>query len=293
MISKRLDPATWHFEATGPYITSLHLTLNLAIPHNLTIINIYNPQSSEQRIRIWDELATVLQRTTSEVVLLGDFNAHHPKWGGPAAATEPQACYLIQELKARQLSLLTPRGEPTWRRGTRQSTIDLTFTSLVLTNRVVFCGPEERWAITQDHIPIRIHLSVAIDPPRPRERFAIQKLEHDKFLLAIQQSPWLASPQPLPALQTAITNALQKYCPRARPSAQARRKWSPRASELLTSTRRARRDYNQSGQPYHQQSYKAHANLLKKELRRVERNNWRRFIAEHTSDADTDYNKGL
>jgi len=95
---------------------------------------------------------------------------------------------------------------------------------------------------------------------------------------------WETAQQPLEALQELIATALKEHCPRARPSPQAARRWSPRAAELLAGARQVRRRYNIHNRDQDLQSFKALSNQLKKELWRVSRDNWRRFVAELTTD---------
>ena len=95
------------------------------------------------------------------------------------------------------------------------------------------------------------------------------------------------------ALQATLQEALDKYCPRARTSPQAQRNWTPQASELLAGARQARCRHNKFGLTYDLQSYKALSNQLKKEIRRVSRDNWRRFLEEATTAPGLPYKKGL
>jgi hypothetical protein len=131
--------------------------------------------------------------------------------GGVHCASETQAEHLLHEAETRDLSLATPQGEATWQRGARESVIDLTFLTSTLQNRLLFCGPEEHWAVTlhPDHIWIRIELDLAPQSHPRSKRFAIKKLNTDAFLQAINQSKWEAEDEPLTALQNAIQVALQ------------------------------------------------------------------------------------
>ena len=83
----------------------------------LHIVNVYNPRGNGPRIRVWDSVQRVLDALSGKVVLLGDFNAHHPVWGGQHVAGEPQAEHLLLEMARRGLRLLTPEGETTWKKG--------------------------------------------------------------------------------------------------------------------------------------------------------------------------------
>ena len=93
-------------------------------------------------------------------LLLGDFNAHHPTWGGRGIACEQSAEHLLEEMERRELALITPEGEVTWRRGPQKTVINLVFASQAICERTDFCGPEERWVLLQDYIPIRISLDI-------------------------------------------------------------------------------------------------------------------------------------
>lgn len=44
--------------------------------------------------------------------------------------------------------LYTPRGEAIWKWGNLELVIDLIFVYEDLAGRILFCGPEEKWAIT-------------------------------------------------------------------------------------------------------------------------------------------------
>ena len=142
-------------------------------------------------------------------------------WGGIHVTSEMQAERLLLETKAWGLKLATVQGEPTWKRGQRESVIDLTFLSEEIHKRLSFCGTEDRWALTKDHIPIRIQIDAAIYPMAERRWFAIGKLDHTAFLQRICRLEWISAPEPLEALQKGIQEALNDHCPRARPSQQA------------------------------------------------------------------------
>jgi endonuclease/exonuclease/phosphatase family metal-dependent hydrolase len=136
----------------------------------VTIINVYNPRSGGPRIQEWPRVAQALEEAKGEILLLGDFNVHHPAWGGVGVAYEQSADHLLHAVEARGLHLLTPRGETTWRRGPQATVIDLTFASDTIRERLEYCGPEERWAMPQDHIPIRINLNIRQAPDKQAKR---------------------------------------------------------------------------------------------------------------------------
>jgi endonuclease/exonuclease/phosphatase family metal-dependent hydrolase len=83
----------------------------------LTIINVYNPKIRSLRLGEWPRIAEALGEAQREVLLLGDFNTHHSKWGGREIACEQSAQYLLYKAVRWELELLTLKREVTWRRG--------------------------------------------------------------------------------------------------------------------------------------------------------------------------------
>lgn len=289
MVSSRISSHTWSFQPYSQNVAALHLHHT----KDMTIINVYNPRSNGPQIQTWQTIQQALREAKGEIMLLGDFNAHHPSWGGPQAACETQSEHLRTATMASGLSLLTPCGLPTWKRGNQQSVIDLTFASEAIRELVQFCGPMDHWATTQDHIPIDIQIALPTEELVPSKRYALERLNKEELTRYLRQSGWACAPCPLAALQQTIQKGLEKHCPKARPSAQANPRWSPRASELLAGARRARRRYNDTGADHDRTSYQSFQSLLKKELRRMGRANWRRFIEQSTSAPDNPHEKGL
>src|ERR1700761_542540 len=157
MIRRDVGESRWSRKQFGPNVATLTLRLAEEI---ISIINVYNPRQRGPRIQTWPKIAQALIEARGEVLLLGDFNTNHPDWGGIGAACDQEAEHLLLATGREGLDLITATGEPTWRRNAQESTIDLTFVTQRLHNRVIFCGPIEEWALTKDHIPIKIELGV-------------------------------------------------------------------------------------------------------------------------------------
>lgn len=208
----------------------------------------YNPRSSGLTIRTWATIEQILDQTNGEVLLLGDFNAHHPTWDGPHVACSPRASHLLNGLERKGLTLITPKGEAIWKRGLSESVIDLTFATEKTREAIVCCNPNDRWATIKDHIPIDIRLSSCPPPEATSRRFALDKANWKNLLRDVQNSNWQTAECPLTALQSAIRKGLEINCPKARPSRYASPRWSPEAFEMLAGTRRARRRYNATGE---------------------------------------------
>lgn len=290
MVSKQLNPSHWSVTHYGPNVSALRLAVHSA---ELTLINVYNPRDERPQIQTWPTILQAIQDSTKEVLLLGDFNTHHPAWGGVRTACEPQADLLWRNTQAHGLNLLTTRGEATWKRGIQESVIDLTFASQVLSDRVIRCGPVPQWATTCDHIPIRIELDLTIYPPAPPKRFALHKLDTAGFLKAVRASTWAAAEQPLEALQTNLREALEQYCPKAKSGGLARPEWTPRAAELLAGARQARRRYQATAHPHDHHALQQLSRQLTRELIKGRRSLWRRFLEECTTDPKDTIRKNL
>jgi hypothetical protein len=220
MVRRDIGDAQWRRTQYGPNVAVLELTLP---GRNLSIVNVYNPRGSGPRITEWQNLNTALEEIRGELILLGDFNAHHPQWGGVGTACEQHADHLLVETRRRDLTLLTPPGEPTWVRGNSSTVIDLTFISNSLANRVRYCGARPDWLLIEDHIPIDITLE--IDPPqRPniRPKYALDKLDQQRLRDHLNLRTWVDDPEPLNSLQEALGDLLPQCCPQARPHARAR-----------------------------------------------------------------------
>ena len=77
-------------------------------------------------------------RTKGEQILLGDFNLHHPYWGGVAITNVDEvADDLICAIETAGLSLAIEMGIEMWAKGTLINTLDLVFISPWITNRLL------------------------------------------------------------------------------------------------------------------------------------------------------------
>ena len=85
--------------------------------------------------------------------MVGDFNLHHPVWGGLEIEGDREAEQLLTIIDERQLSLLLPQGFITWRAGELQSTIDLTLSTPSVMQRLISCEVKEE-SYNSDHLSI-------------------------------------------------------------------------------------------------------------------------------------------
>ena len=63
----------------------------------------------------------------------------------------------------------------------QKGTIDLTFIQKVFVGQLAFCGPENTWAITTDHIPIWIVFNITTPTQQTCQRYATKKFNQKKY----------------------------------------------------------------------------------------------------------------
>ena len=281
LISQELHIAEWEWRNHSPFIASLVLSLTGKECH---ILNIYHPSTNEgiempPLHQLREILADTLARgaggqgmTEKPLVLLGDFNLHHPSWGGDHIVADREASTLIEIINSFGLNLLLPRGEATWQRGGIETTIDLVFSTPYLTQRLTMCQVRKDWGLGDDHNPILIEFDVQPWKQVQQEWFALKRLRKKelrqllfKSLQGNQLLPTGASlsedmeleasegeqvkvrgePQEIErvirVLSTSLWEALESSCPKVTPSEHARRGWSTECHDLVKDQRRARR----------------------------------------------------
>ena len=159
-INKRIDPRTWNIK----YINGDICILQLETPsrEHLWIYNVYNEPGAESATRTLEILDDELQGANNQryILLLGDFNLHHPQWSGICRQRpSPQAHNLLRITSNSCLWQVTPKGLKTHRCHTGDSTIDLAFTTHSLRERLVHCRLSHELDCDSDHLPINIQFN--------------------------------------------------------------------------------------------------------------------------------------
>jgi endonuclease/exonuclease/phosphatase family metal-dependent hydrolase len=93
-------------------------------------------------------------------LVLGDFNLHHPMWGGPGTITDSAADDLINDIEEQRFGLWLPPGTITRRATNSHTTIDLVWGSYELSRRLVACDVDETIHADSDHLPIRTIINI-------------------------------------------------------------------------------------------------------------------------------------
>ena len=99
-------------------------------------------------------MSTIETNLEGEHIALGDFNLHHPSWGGEGVRLEEEAEDLLTRMSGIGMEQLVEPGTVTWREGERKSTIDLIFIIPLLNNTVIRCGIPLDFNVHSNYYPI-------------------------------------------------------------------------------------------------------------------------------------------
>ena len=91
-------------------------------------------------------------------MIAGDFNLHHPTWGGTEATQDPGSDKVIELCDEADLDLWLEPGTITRDQNGERTTIDLFFGTPHLTERLVVCEVALECHADSDHLPIRATL---------------------------------------------------------------------------------------------------------------------------------------
>lgn len=156
ILINRLTPAYGVYCILPP--TSLLLKIaNPSLHNKLCIFNVYNEVVTD----ILSDLEEAIGEIDSdhELIVLGDFNLHHPLWSimhCHANRGIPAAQLLLIIIKDSNLQPLTVLGTPTHRWKDGEITIDLTFASVNVASRKIYCKVDPSLDCDSEHLLIAI-----------------------------------------------------------------------------------------------------------------------------------------
>lgn len=158
-VNKRISVDSWSEVSHSP--DSHTITLRVGAAH-VNIHNVYSPppvsHTDNRELSTLAALAQALRMEGSHVVV-GDFNLHHPLWGGSVYPHQhTMADTLIETMRSAGLELALPQGTITREamRGNivERTTIDLVWLSVDLMPRLVQCKVSRELEQSSDHLPI-------------------------------------------------------------------------------------------------------------------------------------------
>lgn len=153
-INKRLNISSWNDTHHNPDLCTIHL--NISYIGKLHVHNIYNPvASSNSHLGQLPKLEQVIASfPLQEHIILGDFNLHHPVWGGIEARSDNNVENLLTIVEQHGLHLLLKPVTVMCDKAGCQSTIDLIFCSHIIFSNLISCHIPNNSEYGSDHRPI-------------------------------------------------------------------------------------------------------------------------------------------
>lgn len=293
-VSKEIPTSKWKVDEKSGFFTTLTLELGERTVH---IHNCYNqPNSTSSRdLGTLIHLQQALERE-GEHVLLGDFNLHHPRWGGGAVFTQHNtADYLISQTEEAGMSLLLEPGTVTRKDRNGTSTLDLIFATTWIENRVRECRVASELENGSDHEPIitTIDMHTPITTPAPsrpqwkRAAWGEVGAILDQRLGIICHTE-LNSQEDIDNYAKMITTickeVIDEHIPKARPCTWTSPAWSQECGDLIKQARKARRIWSETQLECDYIAYQTINNSKKRQIRRDKTKTWRRAVEAATSD---------
>ncbi|KAJ5547537.1 reverse transcriptase [Penicillium frequentans] len=218
-VNKKIDPKTWSVKHHSRDLSTLTVRTALGA---MDIHNVYVPSkvgvAPADRARVSAairESLTVLRAALhrgrlGRQVVIGDFNLHHPLWSTcrQARLQDADADELIGISGDHGLELLTERGMVTYDGNVFghdvESTIDLTWASTALAERMVRCDAQRRWLFAADHLPVLTELDLRWDAAPVRELKKWKEADWDTWGTSIAQTAWPKSINTQPDVDAAV-----------------------------------------------------------------------------------------
>lgn len=187
-ISKEIHPGSWEHHPVDLDYHWIRFTYQRGAQQRFLIVhNVYNDLAKTTLSQLDAELARTHTATTEHIVS-GDFNLHHPAWGGSDVShAEIEAEGLLSLMDRHRLEVLTEIGTATWSRGAHQSTIDLTWVSASLQDRPVLWERADDLDSDSDYYPLRTRLDVATTPAEVVRRRNWKKADIEQLISLVRE----------------------------------------------------------------------------------------------------------
>ncbi|KAJ5151525.1 uncharacterized protein N7482_010777 [Penicillium canariense] len=255
-VSKRIDPSIWSHTVVNADYQILKLRRNQRDGWtDLFVHNIYRHDTNKEQLqRLYSEIA---KRPEAEHVVVGDFNLHHPLWGGPSVRKTEQEAHILVDSILPDLSLtyVGEPGKPTWQQGPLKSVIDLTFVSSSLLDCLTTCEIANDVDSQSDHLPIRTVLDITtpqFTQPRRRNWEATDDEKLKQYLEQHLPPPpnTLTRPETIElacsALMRVVDAAVEFSTPWADPSSWSNPGFDEECREAIKEARRLRRVFSRT-----------------------------------------------
>ena len=147
-------------------------------------------------------------------IAIGDFNIHHPQWGGRDTRAENRSEQLLELVDQFSLQQHVPVGSHTYQSDIHDTcqTLNLCFTTEDLADRLTKCIVRRDLDYDSDHYPVTTTLNIAIADAEPRRPYKWKNANHDriteKFRESTQDLQWEEHSPSSPGAIDEATNKL-------------------------------------------------------------------------------------
>ncbi|KAH6044453.1 hypothetical protein HBI67_247390 [Parastagonospora nodorum] len=281
-VNRRLDHSKWRFkEKTGDVCSIvLDLTGEGRERRQLAVHNVYNPAThlTNAESALDDSRAILREHQEMEQILLGDFNLHHPLWGGPAVRRiHAESEELVAIIEDFDLNNTLPIGTVTFEEANWRSTIDLCLVTMGLVDRVISSEITRDLDHDSDHLPISTTLDMTTQQLERASRRNYKRLDIKKYTKALKDTlPPPRRPETKVALNnyvqeivTAIKQAIEKGIPEVIVVPQSREGWNDKCKEVLAEAKRLKRLHSQHSTQESWEAYRTARNRKARTIRKA------------------------
>lgn len=259
LVNKRIRRLNWHVV----HLTRDHVTVALKTtkvdrlnPDHIFIHSVYNPNDEEDPgCPFANEFENCLTKLatlpgTKEHMAIGDFNLHHPLWGGQHVVADRDEriqplLMIMEELPLETLlepGLITRTGKGKDNKP-QQSTIDLCLATPGLTERLTRCIIQEQLDFGSDHVPLEaiFDLRVPIGPTN-REVWNWKSTDHQRLSTYFNEhvpqfTAWISNrealDQAVDQLVIALIGAIEASTTKQRLSLWSKPNWNSDCQEAV------------------------------------------------------------
>jgi len=287
--------------------------------HTLTIINVYNTNDNNNTISTlndaWEmQEASFLPTTSTELVLLGDFNRHHPSWEGNAnehlTSLDRLLNPLLELIINMRLEMVLPKNIPTLeaRHSGRWTRLDNVWRNTDSESKILACEVQGNLhPVNTDHLPIITTLDLSYYPTNPNTRFNFKQADWEKFENTVKEklesSPTLNSPafntkqeleDAVNKLFKILQEAMAESVPRIKLVPHLKRWWNNDLTEMRKKKNKASaRHFKWRGLPEHpsHNEYRIIQKEFAKAIDQAKADHWKGWIEHVTGDGLWKVNK--
>jgi hypothetical protein len=292
-INKKIPISQWQ-AGTSPDYCWVRITTPTG--QLITIHNIYSPSPGSFSTRLWNTPIPQLQQTLElpgSHLITGDFNLHHPVWGGDIVYQYHQGANLLLHIITQfQLNLSLPPGTITREKGEEHSTLDLSLYTTDLDSKI------NSYITTEfsgsDHLPI----ITTINPQQEQEYssqghkcwkkidYQALELETLNLLPPISLETTEQVDNYIHYLITFIQNLIQQTVPTARISKYSKPWWNEEVGNAIKEERRARRRWNNYHSEESWNNFQISIQQKKKLITKAKQAYWRQGLHEASTSPE-------